>query len=246
MNLNLSKMEIKGIIIDDEPLARNVIKEYAKKIPSLIIVGECEDAICAHETLQTKSVDIIFLDINMPKLTGIEFLKNLKNPPLVIFTTAYSEYAMDGYELNIVDYLKKPFSFERFCKAYFRAEELFHLKQSATTNDAPEKQTDFIFVKSDKKSIKVNMSSILYIEGLGDYIKIYLNDKKIVTNLSMKKIENLLPQTLFYRIHKSYIISIDKMESIEGNMVKINNKLLPIGNSYRQDFMIHIKQFLAD
>ncbi len=239
-------MEIKGIIIDDEPLARNVIKEYAKKIPNLIIVGECEDAICAHQTLQTKTVDIIFLDINMPKLSGIEFLKNLKNPPLVIFTTAYSEYAMDGYELNIIDYLKKPFSFQRFCKAYFRAEEMYLLKTTPAKNDIVEKPNEFIFIKSDKKSIKVNISNIMYIEGLGDYIKIYLNDKKLVTNLSMKKIENLLPETQFYRIHKSYIISIDKVESIEGNMVKINNTQLPIGNSYRQDFMIHIKQFLAE
>ena len=239
-------MEIKGIIIDDEPLARNVIKEYAKKISTLNIIGECEDAICAHQILQTKKADLIFLDINMPKLSGIEFLKNLKNPPLVIFTTAYSEYAMEGYELNIIDYLKKPFSFERFCKAYFRAEEMYLLKQSATNNEVIEKQSDFIFIKSDKKSIKVNISNIMYIEGLGDYIKIFLNDKKFVTNLSMKKIENLLPTTQFYRIHKSYIISIDKVESIEGNMVKINNTRLPIGNSYRQDFMIHIKQFLAD
>jgi DNA-binding LytR/AlgR family response regulator len=239
-------MEIKGIIIDDEPLARNVIREYAKKIQTLNIVGECEDAICAHQTLQTQTVDLIFLDINMPKLTGIEFLKNLKNPPLVIFTTAYSEFAMDGYELNIIDYLKKPFSFERFCKAYFRAEEMYILKKTAGSNDLSEKQNDFVFIKSDKKSIKVNISSIIYIEGLGDYIKIYLNDKKLVTNLSMKKIENLLPETLFHRIHKSYIISLDKIESIEGNMLKINNIKLPIGNSYRLDFMTRIKHFIVE
>jgi DNA-binding LytR/AlgR family response regulator len=239
-------MEIKALIIDDEPLARNVIKEYAKKIPSLQILGECEDAICAHQMLQTKLVDLIFLDINMPKLSGIEFLKSLKNPPLVIFTTAYSEYAMDGYELNIIDYLKKPFSFERFCKAYFRAEELLLLKKTATNNETENTQSEFIFIKSDKKSIKVNITDISYIEGLGDYIKVYINDKKLVTNLSMKKIENLLPAKLFYRIHKSYIISINKIESIEGNMVKINNIKLPIGNSYRQDFMQHIKYFLAE
>lgn len=239
-------MEIKALIIDDEPLARNVIKEYAKKIPSLKILGECEDAICAHQMLQTKLVDLIFLDINMPKLSGIEFLKSLKNPPLVIFTTAYSEYAMDGYELNIIDYLKKPFSFERFCKAYFRAEELLLLKKTATNNETENTQSEFIFIKSDKKSIKVNITDISYIEGLGDYIKVYINDKKLVTNLSMKKIENLLPAKLFYRIHKSYIISINKIESIEGNMVKINNTKLPIGNSYRQDFMQHIKYFLAE
>jgi DNA-binding LytR/AlgR family response regulator len=239
-------METKVLIIDDEPLARNVIKEYAKKIPSLQVLGECEDAICAHQMLQTKSIDLIFLDINMPKLTGIEFLKSLKNPPLVIFTTAYSEYAMEGYELNIIDYLKKPFSFERFCKAFFRAEELLQLKQTATTNEQINNQSDFIFIKSDKKSIKVNITDISYIEGLGDYIKVYTNDKKLVTNLSMKKIENLLPPKLFFRIHKSYIISINKIESVEGNMVKINNTKLPIGNSYRQDFMQHIKFFLAE
>ncbi len=239
-------MDMKGIIVDDEPLARNIIREYAKKIPNLTIVGECEDAICAYQILQTRTVEIIFLDINMPKLSGIEFLRNLKSPPLVIFTTAYSEYAMDGYELNIIDYLKKPFSFERFCKAYFRAEEFFLLQQTANKNDVSEKHSDFIFIKSDKKSIKVNISSIMYIEGLGDYIKIYLNDKKLITNLSMKKIENLLPKSQFYRIHKSFIISMDKVESIEGNMVNINNMHLPIGNSYRQDFMIHIKQFLVD
>jgi len=239
-------MEIKGLIIDDEPLARNVIQEYAKKIPSLTIIGECEDAICAHQVLQNKSVDLIFLDINMPKLTGIEFLKTLKNPPLVIFTTAYSEYALDGFELNVIDYLKKPFSFERFCKAYFRAEELLLLKHSALKPEVTEKQNDFLFIKSDKKTIKVKISEICYIEGLGDYIKIYMTDKKLVTNLSMKKIENLLPVDQFYRIHKSFIISFDKIESIEGNMVKINNAKLPVGNSFRQNFMLHIKNFLAE
>jgi DNA-binding LytR/AlgR family response regulator len=182
----------------------------------------------------------------MPKLTGIEFLKTLNNPPLVIFTTAYSEYALDGFELNVIDYLKKPFSFDRFCKAYFRAEELLLLKQSASKSEIVEKQNDFLFVKSDKKTIKVKISDILYIEGLGDYIKLYLNDKKLVTNLSMKKLENLLPAEQFYRIHKSFIISLDKIESIEGNMVKINNVKLPIGNLYRQDFMLFVKNFLAE
>jgi DNA-binding LytR/AlgR family response regulator len=239
-------MEIKALIIDDEPLARNVIREYAKKIPSLNIAGECEDAICAHQLLQNNLIDLLFLDINMPKLSGIEFLKTLTNPPLVILTTAYSEYAIDGFELNVTDYLKKPFSFERFCKAYFRAEELLLLKQSANKTEHTDKPTDFLFIKSDKKTIKVNISEIYYIEGLGDYIKLYLNDKKLVTNLSMKKIENLLPSGQFYRIHKSFIICLDKIESIEGNMVKINNTKLPVGNSFRQDFMQHIKNFLAE
>lgn len=239
-------MEIKALIIDDEPLARNIIREYAKKLPSLTIVGECEDAICAHEMLQNNPVDLLFLDINMPKLTGIEFLKTLKNPPIVIFTTAYSEYAIEGFELNAIDYLKKPFSFERFCKAWFRAEELLLLKQSVQKADAGEKQHDFLFIKSDKKAIQVKIADICYIEGLGDYIKLYMTDRKLVTNLSMKKIENLLPSDQFYRIHKSFIVSIDKIESIEGNLVKINNTKLPVGNSYRQNFLLHIKNFLAE
>lgn len=239
-------MEIKAIIIDDEPLARNVIREYAKKLPMLNIIGECEDAICAHQLMQHSAVDLFFLDINMPKLSGIEFLKTLKNPPLVIFTTAYSEYALDGYELNVIDYLKKPFSFERFCKAYFRAEELLILKESASKTEILERAKDFIFIKSDKKTIKVDLNEIYYIEGLGDYIKLYTRTKKFVTNLSMKKIESLLPIESFYRIHKSFIISVSKIESIEGNTVKINEIKLPIGNIYRQDFMTHIKNFLAE
>ena len=239
-------MEIKAIIVDDEPLARNVIIEYARKLPSLTIIGECNDAISAHNVMQKNQVDLIFLDINMPKLNGIEFLKTLKNPPLVVLTTAYSEFAMDGFELNVTDYLKKPFSFERFCKAFFRAEELISLKHSANNPIQIDKPNSFIFIKSDKKTIKIELSDLYYIEGLGDYIKLYLSDKKIVTNLSMKKIENLLPSEHFYRIHKSFIISLNKIESIEGNIVKINNTKLPIGNSFRQDFMFQIKNYLIE
>ncbi len=239
-------MEIKALIIDDEPLAQNVIQQYAQKIPGLTIAGTCNDAICAHKFLLENPVDLLFLDINMPKLSGISFLKNLKNPPLVIFTTAYSEYALEGFELNAIDYLKKPFSFERFSKAYFRAEELFILKQNAKAPIANESQNDFLFIKADKKSIKVKFSEIFYIEGLGDYIKLHLQNKKIVANLSMKKIISLLPEKMFYRIHKSFIISLDKIESVEGNMIKINNVKLPIGNSYRQDFMLFVKNYMAE
>jgi len=239
-------MNINALIIDDEPLAQNVIKQYAKKLPDLKIVGSCNDAICAHKFLNENSVDLIFLDINMPKLSGISFLKNLKNPPSVIFTTAYSEYALEGFELNAIDYLKKPFSFERFCKAYYRAEELIQLKQSSQTKHGDILTEDFLFIKSNKKTVKVRFSEITYIEGLGDYIKIHLANKKLVTNLSMKKIFSLLPVNKFFRIHKSYIIALDKIDSIEGNMAIIGSLKLPIGNSYRQDFMQLIKGFLAE
>ncbi len=240
-------MEIKALIIDDEPLAQNVIREYARKLPDLTIVATCNEAICAHRVLQDEKIDLIFLDINMPKLSGISFLKNLSNPPLVIFTTAYSEYALEGFELNAVDYLKKPFSFERFCKAYYRAEELFRLKQNQKTktklNDLG---SNFLFIKADKKNYKVNFDDILYIEGLGDYIKIHLKDTNLVTNLSMKKILDLLPEQRFYRIHKSFIISLSDIETIEGNMVSVNGEKLPIGNSFRQDFFDYINKFSAD
>lgn len=239
-------MKLKAIIVDDEPLAQNVIEQYALKIPELEIIEKCNDAICAHKTLQENQVDLIFLDINMPKLSGISFLKNLKDAPLIIFTTAYSDYALEGYELNAVDYLKKPFSFERFSKAFFKAQELFMLKHKSAQSVLKEETNEFIFIKSNKKTYKVKFSEIYYIEGLGDYIQIHLQNDKIVTNLSMKKIYDLLPDNQFYRIHKSFIISIDKIELVEGNMVKINNKRLPVGNSYRQDFLKFINSHLAD
>uniref|UniRef100_UPI0032164BBD LytR/AlgR family response regulator transcription factor n=1 Tax=uncultured Draconibacterium sp. TaxID=1573823 RepID=UPI0032164BBD len=240
-------MEIKALIIDDEPLAQNVIKQYAQKLPDLTIVATCNDAICAHKTLQEQKVDLLFLDINMPKMSGISFLKNLKPTPMVIFTTAYSEYALEAHELNAIDYLKKPFSFERFCKAYYRAEELHYLRVKAENSiPSTEKQADFLFIKSNKKTVKVNFTDILYIEGLGDYIKIHLPDMKLVTNLSMKKIFSLLPAKQFYRIHKSFIVSMDKIDSVEGNMVSVNKTKLPIGNSYRQDFIGFVNTFLAE
>lgn len=240
-------MEVRAIIIDDEPLAQDVIKQYAQKIAHLKIVATCNDAICAHQEIQNQEVDLLFLDINMPKLSGISFLKTLKNAPLVIFTTAYSEYALEGFELNAIDYLKKPFSFERFCKAFYRAEELLLLKQEPEKNaETISSNNEFVFVKSNKKSVKVNFNDILYIEGLGDYIKIHTNTDRLVTNLSMKKMLSILPHDSFYRIHKSFIISINNIESLEGNMVAIQGKKLPIGNSYRQDFAAIMKQFFAD
>jgi DNA-binding LytR/AlgR family response regulator len=238
-------MEIKTLIVDDEPLAQNVIEQYAKKLPNLKIVDKCNDAICAHQALQNNHIDLIFLDINMPKLSGISFLKNLNNPPLVIFTTAYSEYALEGFELNALDYLKKPFSFERFCKACFKAEELLRLKQAdQKPEQTKDEKQDFFFVKSNKKTYKVKFSEICYVEGLGDYVQLHLADQKIVANLSMKKVMELLPEQEFYRIHKSFIISLQKLELVEGNSVKINNKRLPIGNSYRQQFMEYINEHM--
>lgn len=240
-------MEIRALIIDDEPLAQNVIEQYALKIPQLKIVGKCHDAICANGVLQGNEIDLIFLDINMPKLSGISFLKNLKQPPMVIFTTAYSDYALEGFELDAIDYLKKPFSFERFSKAFFKAHEMFLLKNKPEKKfNESDTENAFVFIKSNKKTYKVKFAEIEYIEGLGDYIQVHLTNQKIVTNLSMKKMLELLPSGQFYRIHKSYIISLDKIELLEGNMVQLNGKKLPVGNSYRQDFLKFINEKLAD
>jgi DNA-binding LytR/AlgR family response regulator len=236
-------MEVKALIVDDEPLAQNVIEQYALKLPSLVIAGKCSDAICAYEWLQENHADLIFLDINMPKLSGISFLKSLKNAPLVVFTTAYSEYALEGFELDAVDYLKKPFSFERFCKAYFKTEELLRLQQSEKLPQQPSAtEKDFLFIKSNKKTYKVDFSEICFVEGLGDYIQVHLNNQKIIANLSMKRMMEILPEKIFYRMHKSYIIALPKIEVVEGNTVLINKKRLPIGSSYRQQFM----EYLAD
>lgn len=239
-------MDINVLIIDDEPLARNIIKEFAKSIPSLNIVGECGDAVCAHQFIAENQIDLMFLDINMPKLSGLDFLRNLKNSPLAILTTAYSEYALEGYELNVIDYLKKPFSFERFTKAYFKAEEQINLKRTISKSVSFKTQNSFIFLKCDKKTIKVNIADIFYIEGLGDYIKIYTQTQKYVSNLSMKKMTAILPAERFIRVHKSFIVAIDKIDLLEGNMIKINNARLPLGNNFKTDFQELIKNYLAD
>ena len=235
-------MEIKALIIDDEPLAQNVIEQFARKLPNLVIAGKCNDAIAAHQWMLENKADLIFLDINMPKMSGIAFLKNIKEAPPVIFTTAYSEYALEGFELNAVDYLKKPFSFDRFCKAFFKAEELLSLKRASKEQENAQEAKPFFFIKSNKKTYKIKFSDICYVEGLGDYIQVHMENQKIVTNLSMKRIMELLPESMFYRIHKSFIISLNKMEVVEGNTVLINKKRLPIGNSYRQQFMEYIGQ----
>ncbi|WP_159523160.1 LytR/AlgR family response regulator transcription factor [Sunxiuqinia indica] len=224
---------IRAIVVDDEPLAQNVIKQFAKDIPELEIVCYCNNALEANSLLKEEHADLMFLDVNMPRLSGLDFLKNLTNPPLVILTTAYADYAMEGYELNILDYLKKPFSFERFYKAVQKAEEQLLLMAA---HDHEENNQDYIYIKANKKAIRVEFKSIIYIEGLGDYIKIHLKDKHLVTNLSMKKMEELLPATEFFRTHKSYIIRLDQIQCIEGNQLEINGRKLPIGNNFRHDF----------
>ncbi|MCK9421065.1 MAG: response regulator transcription factor [Bacteroidales bacterium] len=236
-------MNIRCLIIDDEPLAQRVIERYAENIPYLDIVKKCSNAIEAIDVLHQQEIHLLFLDINMPRLSGMDFLKTLKNPPLVIITTAYAEYAIQGYELDVVDYLMKPFAFDRFLKAIQKAEELLKKKETAHFENKESERIEetFIFVKSSKKTFKVNLSDILYIEALGDYVKIFTNDKMIVSYQSLKNIESLLPSKSFPRIHKSFIIALSRIDMIEGNQVKIKDRLIPIGTNFKTDFERLIK-----
>lgn len=223
------------LLVDDEPLALDVLETYVERIPSIELVKRCDNAIEAFDVLQKEEVDLIFLDIQMPQLSGIDFLKSLKNPPLVIFTTAYPNYAIEGYELNVMDYLLKPISFDRFMKAVNKAQTQVALQNNGGTSEvvSDDEKADFIFVKSDKKLIKINYADINYIEGLKDYVIIRTNSGRVITLQTMKSLEAKLPSDIFKRTHRSYIVNLDKIDAIVGNMVEIDKKHLPIGKNYR-------------
>ncbi|MBE0647050.1 MAG: response regulator transcription factor [Bacteroidales bacterium] len=232
-------MNIKCLIIDDEPLAQRVIEKYAQDIPFLEVVGKCNQAVEAIEFLHQQQIDLMFLDINMPKLSGIDFLKTMKHAPLVIITTAYAEYALEGYELDVVDYLMKPFGFDRFVKAVHKVQDVLSTRNYQ--DDAPVRsemppEEQFVFVKSGKKTFKVNLNDLLYVEALGDYVKIYTTERMIVSYQSLKHIESILTPAKFPRVHKSYLISLAKVEMIEGNQVRIKDKFIPIGSNYKMEF----------
>ncbi len=216
---------IRCIIIEDEPVARDVLKTYVKDTPSLELVQEFENAVDGLEFFQSESVDLIFLDINMPKLSGISFLKSLDDPPKVIITTAYSEYALEGYELDVVDYLLKPFSFERFLKAV-----------NKVTLKKPGPKEETITVKADGKLFRISLSEILFAEALGDYISLYTESQKLTFNSTLTSFIEELNSTGFVRVHRSYAVSLPKINYVEGNMISIKEHEIPIGKSYKEGF----------
>lgn len=234
---------INVIIVDDEPLALDVLETYIEKIPDLNLITKCSNALEANAALKEHDVDLMFLDIQMPQLTGIDFLRTLAKPPKVIFTTAYANYAVEGFELNAVDYLLKPISLDRFMKAVNKAQEQINLerKDASTAVSSDSEGEDFIFVKADKKLIKVNYKDIVYIEGLKDYVIIRLNNTRIITLQTMKSLEQKLPVSIFKRIHRSYIVNIQSIQAIQGNMVEVieknQAKHLPIGKNYREELL---------
>ena len=221
------------IIIDDEPIAIRVIRNHLSVFTDFEVVAECNNALEAMPVLQKENIDLLFCDIQMPQITGVDFIRSLLHPPKVIFTTAYRDYAIDAFELNVVDYLLKPISFERFTKAINHFLEL----QTATSPSASEVQDtrDFIFLKADKKHHKINLADILYFESLGDYVIAYTTDQKIVTKERISHLSDLLPAKRFLQIHRGYIVSIEKIESIGAGFVEISRKKLPVGRNYKPD-----------
>lgn len=226
---------INCLVVDDEPIARQGLLEHIVQIDFLHPVAECMDAVEAAVWLKKKQVDLIFLDIQMPKLTGIDFLRNLSSPPLVIFTTAYPEYAIEGYELDVLDYLLKPISFSRFLKAALKAQDYLLKTKRGTSNTE-----DYFFIKSNQKLEKIKMEDVLYVEGMSNYIVIHTKQKKYIAYLTFKGIEEKLPQEMFIRTHKSFLVSINAIQTIDINEVKLENFSIPISKTYRDEVINRI------
>ncbi len=238
--------KIKCLIVDDEELARKLVENYIQRLPHLEVIAKCANPLDAMQVLQKENVDIMFLDIQMPELTGIEFLKTLSQKPLIILTTAYKEYALEGYELDVVDYLLKPFRFERFLQAVNKATNLLmkEITENKTVSTSPINPTpqssslkDYILVKSEFKVFRIFHKDILYIESMKEYVAYHTEEGRTLSLGSLKKLQTELPAQQFIRIHKSYIANIDRIAALEGNMVHIGDQKLPIGASYKQEVM---------
>ncbi|MBN2007982.1 response regulator transcription factor [candidate division KSB1 bacterium] len=233
-------MKIRCVIIDDEFLARQLLKDYVSKIPFLELRGDFNSPLKALDLLKSNALDLLFLDIQMPDISGLDFLKSLDNQPYIILTTAYKEYALDGYELNVADYLLKPFPFERFLKAVNKVAELVEQKQpvhdhseSEAELTGPQLHDNYLVIRADRKYYKINYDDLIYIEGQKAYVTFVTKRQQITALASLKQLEEQLPANQFVRIHKSYIVSIDKINALEGNSIEIARKFLPIGKNYR-------------
>ena len=221
------------LIVEDEPLAAEVLEDYINQIPFLHLVKKCEDAIFALEILQKEKIDLIFLDIHLPKLKGLDFIKTLENPPKIIITSAYQDYAMQGYELNVIDYLIKPIEFDRFVTAVNKAHQKDELFQSVINKHMTDRQ--YLFFNVGKKKIKIFLDEILYIESLKEYIKIVSKDKSILTKFQLGQIEELLRNSNFLRVHRSFIIAKNKVDAYTASDIEINGFLIPVGRSYKEN-----------
>ncbi len=224
------------IAVDDEPLALDILEAYINKHPDLNLVARCNNAAEASEVLKKRSVDLMFLDINMPEINGLTFVKSLENKPLFMFTTAYPDHAVEGFELDAIDYLLKPIAYDRFEKGVEKAKEYFNIKKNADVAES-DLENEHIFVKANQKLIKLAYSDIYYIEAFADYVKIFLEDKKIVTLQTMKNMEKRLPAELFSRVHRSYIVNREHVDSFSTSGCEVNGVKMPIGKNYKEVFV---------
>jgi DNA-binding LytR/AlgR family response regulator len=227
------------IIVDDEPVARKILHEFVEHLPFMHLQGKFENATKAESFLKNNDIDIMFLDIEMPKISGLQLLKNIDKAPLVILTTAFPQYALEGYELEVIDYLLKPISFNRFVKAVQKAREYKQMQQSGVFAQSA---ASWLFVKSDKRIEKIDLGDILYAETLGNYVIIHLRDKKIIAYLTLKSLETQLPSNEFIKIHQSFLVNCSKISAIEGNEIKIEDKSLPISRNHKDSVMDMVQQ----
>lgn len=228
-------MNLSCYIIDDEPLAIEVIESHVSKIDGLDVTATFQNAVKAFQELRKSNVDVLFLDIQMPRLTGIEFLRTLKNPPKVIFTTAYREYAIEGFELDVVDYLLKPVSFDRFLKAVDKVFDSLNSRPVITQQEEYQDDHPFVFVSSDKRNVKICLEEILYIESKRDYILIKTDSKEVNTYQTITYMEERLPDSQFVRVHRSFIINLNKIESWSNNEIELKEAKIPIGRTYKRE-----------
>lgn len=225
--------EIKCMIVDDEPIARDILKKHIEATPGFLLLKSCMNATEAYEGLHQYQVDVVFLDIQMPVITGIDFLKSLRNPPLIIFTTAYHQYAVEGFELNSVDYLLKPITYARFYQAVQKVKERIEARSIKKTALL----TDYIFIRQDSRLMKINHHQIHYIEAEKDFSSVYFDDRKLLAGMHLKMFEAMLPAEQFCRIHRSFIINLSKITSINGNTAELGKKEIPIGANYKDDLI---------
>lgn len=229
---------INCVIIDDEPLARKGLKEYVSDVDFLHLAGEYDNPLKAAEMISRGDAQLLFLDIQMPKITGLEFMKTLRKPVPVIFTTAFPQYALDGFELNALDYLVKPISFDRFLKAALKAKEYYEVRQKNEADKTSTTQAgDYFFIKADNKLVKVSFSDILFIEALQNYVVVHTQEKKLITYLTFKSVEEYLPSPQFIKVHKSFIVSAAKIDSIEGNDIRIEQHHIPVSRNLKDEVM---------
>jgi DNA-binding LytR/AlgR family response regulator len=241
-NPNARKMRLSCLVIDDEPVARKGLQEYIAEIDFLNHVASCENAMKASHYLSEEMIDLLYLDIHMPRLSGIDFLKTLKHPPLTIFTTAFTDYAVEGYTLDIIDYLVKPIPFDRFLKASQKALEYFQLRSRGETKAAAD-NADYFFVRCDSKFEKVFFRDVSYIEALQNYAVLHVAGKKLIAHITLTSLESQLPKDRFLKVHKSFLVSVPHIQSIEGNEIIMGNTRIPISRNLKEEV---IQQILGD